>query len=71
MEIMKMNGVREEYKGETFDWVCGEQEYSLIYDNDGQLYGVETWGINEDILNDIVENPWGYDFPDTLEEYNK
>ena len=71
MEIMKMNGVREEYKGETFDWVCGEQEYSLIYDNDGDLYGVETWSIDEEILNDIVERPWGYDFPATLEEYNE
>lgn len=70
LKIMKMNGTIENYEGETLDWVCGEQEYSLVYDEEGDLYGVKTYGIDEEILSDIVEQPWNYDFPGTLEEYN-
>lgn len=68
MEIMKMNGTMENYEGETFDWVCGEQEFSLVYDGDSELYGIEIDGIDKKILNDIVDNPWNYDFPEILEK---
>lgn len=70
-KIMKMNGTIEIFNGETFDWVSGETEYSLVYDNDGDLYGVEIDGISQEVLDDIVENTYSYDFPSTLEEYKE
>lgn len=53
----------------TYEWTTGEMEYSLVYDNDGDLLGVEITGISQNILNDIVERPYSYDFPTTLNEY--
>ena len=37
MKIMKLNGCTENYKGSTYDWVCGEVKFNLIYDEDGDL----------------------------------
>ena len=68
-KIMKMNGCIENFEGITYDWVCGETEYSLAYDKDGELYGVEVEGIEDKILNNIVEEPWNYNFPNTIEDY--
>ena len=68
-KIMKLNGCVETMESKTYEWVCGETEFNLVYDNDGNLYGVEINGINQDILDNIVEEPWNYDFPATMEDY--
>ena len=68
-KIIRMNGCIENFEGITYDWVCGETEYSLAYDKDGELYGVEVEGIEDKILNNIVEEPWNYNFPNTIEDY--
>ena len=70
MKIMKMNGCTESYEGITYSWICGEKEFELIYDQDGDLYGVGVEGIDEKVANKIVYEPWAFDFPYTLEEYN-
>ena len=73
MKIQKFDGRVIEVSNsiETYEWVSGEQEYSLVYDNDGDLLGVDTDGIKQEILDDILDRPYAYDFPYTLEEYNK
>ena len=70
MKIMKLNGCIENYKGLTYEWVCGEVEFNLIYDEDGDLYGIGIEGMTEKTLDKIVDEPWCFDFPYTLEEYN-
>lgn len=73
MKIQKFDGRVIEVSNsiETYEWVSGEQEYSLVYDNDGDLLGVDIDSIKQEILDDILDRPYGYDFPYTLEEYNK
>ena len=73
MKIQKFDGRVIEVSNsiETYEWVSGEQEYSLVYDKEGDLLGVDTDGIKQEILDDIVDRPYSYDFPYTLEEYNK
>lgn len=73
MKIQKFDGRVIEVSNsiETYEWVSGEQEYLLVYDNDGDLLGVDTDGIKQEILDDILDRPYAYDFPYTLEEYNK
>ena len=68
-KIMKLNGCVETMESKTYEWVCGETEFNLVYDNDGDLYGVEINVIDQDILDNIVEEPWNYDFPATMEDY--
>ena len=36
-KIMKMNGCTENYEGITYSWICGEKEFELIYDKDGEF----------------------------------
>lgn len=55
----------------TYEWTSGEQEYNLAYDNEGELIGIDTEGLNKEILNDIINNTYNYDFPCTLREYFK
>ncbi len=73
MKIQKFDGrvVKLSDSIETYEWVTGEQEYSLVYDNDGDLLGIDIENIEQEILDDIVDRPYSYDFPSTLEEYNK
>ena len=73
MKIQKFDGRVIEVSNsiETYEWTSGEQEYSLVYDNDGDLLGVDTDSIEQEILDDIVDRSYSYDFPYTLEEYNK
>lgn len=68
-KIMKLNGCIESMESKAYDWICGETEFELVYDKDGDLYGVEINGIGQDILDNIVEEPWNYDFPATMENY--
>lgn len=72
MKVQKFDGriVEVSNSTETYEWVSGEQEYSLVYDNEGDLLGVLVNGISQDILDDIVNRPYSYDFPSTLNEYN-
>lgn len=73
MKIQKFDGRVIEVSNsiETYEWTSGEQEYSLVYDNEGDLLGVDTDSIKQEILDDILDRPYAYDFPYTLEEYNK
>ena len=73
MKIQKFDGRVIEVSNsiETYEWVSGEQEYSLVYDKEGDLLGVDTDGIKQEILDDIVDRPYSYDFPSTIDEYNK
>lgn len=68
-KIMKFDGSIIEKNVLTYDWVIGETEYNLVYDNNGDLLGIDIEGMNEDILDDIVENSWDYNFPCNLDEY--
>ena len=68
-KIMKSNGCVETMESKTYEWVCGETEFNLVYDNDGDLYGIKIDGIDQDILDNIIEEPWNYDFPSTVEDY--
>ena len=68
-KIMKLNGCIETTGSKAYDWVSGEIEFGLVYDNDGDLYGVEIDGIDQDVLDNIVEEPYNYDFPNTIEDY--
>lgn len=71
MKVQKINGsiVEMEENTKTYDWVSGEIEYNLVYDEDGDLFGVVADDIEQEILGDIVERPYGYDFPATVNEY--
>lgn len=72
MKILNIyNGTIKEMDIITYEWTSGEQEYNLAYDNEGELIGIDTEGLNKEILNDIVENPYNYDFPVDLNEYFK
>lgn len=68
-KIMKFDGSIIEKDVLTYDWVIGETEYNLVYDNNGDLLGIDIEGLNQKLLNDIVENTWDYNFPTTLDEY--
>lgn len=73
MKIQKFDGRVIEVSNsiEIYEWVSGEQEYSLVYDKEGDLFGVQADDIEQEILDDIVDRPYSYGFPYTLEEYNK
>lgn len=73
MKIQKFDGRVIEVSDsiETYEWTSGEQEYLLVYDSEGDLLGIDIEGIEQDILDDIVDRLYSYDFPSTLEEYNK
>ena len=71
MKIIKMNGCTENYDGITYTWICGEKEFELIYDKDGDLYGLVSEGLEEKIIDKIVYEPWAFDFPSTIEEYKE
>lgn len=57
---------------EYTSWVTGEIEYDLVYDTEGDLYGVIIDNLEEDVVTYLEENynSCGFDFPTTLEEYN-
>lgn len=68
-KIMKFDGSIIEKDVLTYEWVIGETEYNLVYDNNGDLLGMDVEGFDKDILDDIVKNPWDYNFPCDLDEY--
>lgn len=73
MKIQKFNGriVKLSDSTETYEWISGEQEYQLVYDNEGDLLGIDIEGIEQEILNNILDRPYSYDFPSTVDEYKK
>ncbi len=72
MKILNIyNGTIKEMDTTTYEWTSGEQEYQLAYDNKGDLIGIDTENISNEILDDIVNNTYAYDFPCTLGEYFK
>ena len=68
-KIMKFDGSIIEKDVLTYEWIIGKTEYNLVYDNNGNLLGIAIEGIDKDILDDIVKNPWNYNFPCNLDEY--
>lgn len=69
-KIMKFDGsIIEKDVSTNVQWVIGETEYNLVYDNNEDLLGIDIEGIDKDILDDIIKNPWDYNFPTTLDEY--
>lgn len=72
MKILNIyNGTVKEMDVMTYDWTSGEQEYQLAYDKEGDLIGIDTEGLSNEILDDIVNNTYAYDFPVDLNEYFK
>lgn len=72
MKILDIyNGTIKEMDIITYEWTSGEQEYQLAYDKEGDLIGIDIEGLNKEILNDIINNTYAYDFPCTLGEYFK
>lgn len=69
IKIMKFDGSIIEKDAITYDWVIEETEYNLVYDNNGDLLGLDIEGLDQKLLDDIVENPWDYNFPCNLDEY--
>lgn len=69
LKIMKFDGSIIEKDVDTYDWTIKEVNYDLVYDNNGDLLGVDVEGLDQKLLNDIVENPWDYNFPCNLDEY--
>lgn len=69
-KIMKFDGsIIEKDISTNVQWVIEETEYNLVYDNNEDLLGIDIEGIDKDILDDIIKNPWDYNFPTTLDEY--
>lgn len=68
-KIMKFDGSIIKKDVLTYEWIIGKTEYNLVYDNNGDLLGIDIEGIDKDILDDIVKNPWNYNFPCNLDEY--
>lgn len=73
MKLQKFDGriIKLNDSTKSYEWTSGEQEYLLVYDSEGDLLGIDIEGIEQDILDDIVNRPYSYDFPSTLDEYNK
>ena len=72
MKILNIyNNTIKEMDVITYEWTSGEQEYQLAYDKEGDLIGIDTENISNEILDDIVNNTYNYDFPCTLGEYFK
>lgn len=72
MKILNIyNGTIKEMDIITYEWTSGVQEYQLVYDNEGELIGIDTEGLSNEILDDIINNTYAYDFPCTLGEYFK
>ena len=72
MKILNIyNGTIKEMDIITYEWTSGEQEYQLVYNKEGDLIGIDTEGLNKEILNDIINNTYAYDFPVDLNEYFK
>lgn len=72
MKILNIyNGTVKEMDTTTYEWTSGEIEYQLAYNNEGELIGIDTEGLDQKLLDDIVNNNYAYDFPCTLGEYFK
>ena len=72
MKILNIyNNTVKEMDTTTYNWTSGETEYQLAYDNEGELIGIDTEGLSSEILDDIVNNTYAYDFPVDLNEYFK
>ena len=69
IKIMKFDGSIIEKDVLTYEWVIGETEYDLVYDNNGDLLGIDTERLDQKLLDNIIKNPWDYNFPCNLDEY--
>ena len=71
-KIMKLNGVTEEIKEDDFDiydWTIKGETYFLVYDENGDLYGVTIREFDEDFLYNVISELYKYEFPPTRNEY--
>lgn len=55
---------------ELYDWTIGDTTYWLFYNSEGDLEGFDSIGLDKEIIDDIINRPYAYDFPQTLEDYN-
>lgn len=69
--IVRFDGSTLENNNELYDWTIGDITYWLAYDEEGDLEGFDSTGLNNELIDYIINNPWDYNFPCTLEEYNK
>lgn len=46
-KIMKFDGSIIEKDVLTYEWVIGETEYNLVYDNNGDLLGIDIEGLDK------------------------
>lgn len=69
--IVKFDNSEVTNNAELYDWTIGDTTYMLYYNEVGDLEGFESEGLDREVIEDIVSNPWDYNFPCTLEEYQK
>jgi hypothetical protein len=69
--IVKFDNSEVTNNAELYDWTIGDTTYWLFYNSEGELEGFEKFGLDKELIDDIINNPWDYNFPCTLEEYNK
>lgn len=69
--IVKFDNSEVTNNAELYDWTIGDTTYWLFYNSKGELEGFEKFGLDKELIDDIINNPWDYNFPCTLEEYNK
>lgn len=69
--IVKFDNSEVTNNAELYDWVIGDTTYMLYYNKEGELEGFDSIGLDRELIDDIINNPWDYNFPCTLEEYNK
>lgn len=69
--IMRFDNSEVTNNAELYDWTIGDTTYWLFYNEEGELEGFDKSRLNEELIDDIINNPWDYNFPCTLDEYNK
>ena len=69
--IVRFDNSEVTNNAELYDWVIGDTTYMLYYNSEGELEGFDKSGLEKELIDDIINNPWDYNFPCTLEEYNK
>ena len=71
MRLLKLDGViLENFKGEYELWASGDYEYSIVYDQDGDLFGIDISNLDEETILKLENELYSFDFPATLDEYN-
>lgn len=67
--IVRFDNSEVTNNAELYDWTIGDTTYWLFYNKEGELEGFDKSRLDKELIDDIINNPWDYDFPCTLEEY--